>query len=855
MRSVLIRLAAVAAGVAIVASCDARVPTATTFPTAGSSGGGGGGSSTLPVKSSGNAPSIVIDSPVTGTLINVGDSVLVTVGLHDSKSSLKSASIVGMTEKGSVDLGTFQQIPRYKLTPIPGQGTFRAGLRDTTVRRYLQPIAATDTALDSLVIVVIATDSAGGADTATRRINLVAGPKVSVVSPSMGDSIPAGVGLTVAARAQHPDGVQRIDIRVQGEANWPTKLDTSFSQVYTTNPRDITFSAVARIPINAPLRGRITVTATAVDVNRQPGSALPVAAFVRSPNAAIPRVNQTIPPKSEFSDSVVVRATGEAITRVGLIIRDSANVVIQRDSVLLTAPYTANAQATVALGLSPSQQGKKLSITGFAVDQAGRIGYAVPANRQSPEGDFNSALRDTTLVVYGRTYPYPQQGVIGDLAIDAQRGNVFLSNTAFNLLNIWQSSAVAKGFSNSSIPVGSLPWGLFISNNPDTLLVANSGGTNISRVYIGSTDVSSMREDLPNRILTRNTYVYTVTVQKDENTGKIRLNAQGPFSYSDRPQYLAQSKGGRIFFSTRPTASSPVGTVRWLDPSLPVPDPRQIWQYGTYLKSTDQTYALFNVDSIAIGATLPSSAASDTLYIWDHPYGQKTGTIAVLDTIPLNAVAAAVAGGSDAEAVLRLDIGSLPLTDTTFAAASGDRHWVAFGEGHTTGAGRVVMVADSAGLVPSFFSPLVTISDLTDNASEEVFGLALDLTGGTVASHGTQSFFASVSDPFHLRLQGKYDSFDNGAGVTFAPQADGTLTPTNQRLAFVGAQSGIIEVVDIAYYINRGKLQLKYPIYGPLRASAPMPGDPPDVVMKLFAVSQQGLIVIDLTAADIKPGP
>ena len=94
------------------------------------------------------------------------------------------------------------------------------------------------------------------------------------------------------------------------------------------------------------------------------------------------------------------------------------------------------------------------------------------------------------------------------------------------------------------------------------------------------------------------------------------------------------------------------------------------------------TYAIFNVDSLAIGATLPSSSKSDTLFIWDHPYGKRTGTVAVFDTIPLNAIAAAVAGGSDAEAVLRLDISTLPLTDTTFTAASGNRNWVAFGEGH-----------------------------------------------------------------------------------------------------------------------------------------------------------------------------
>jgi hypothetical protein len=845
MRSVLIRLAALAAGVVVVASCDTRLPTTATV-----SPGGGGKSS--PSKTVG--PTVVIDSPLVAALINVGDSVLVTVELHDAKA-LKSASIVGVTQTGSVDLGTFAQKVRYTQVTVPVSGQFRPGLRDTTVRRYLQPVSQADTSLDSLVVIVIATDSAGAADTASTRINIVAGPKVTVVSPTNGDSIPAGVGLNVAARATHPNGVGRIDIRVQGEANWPTKFDTSFTQVYTTNPRDITFNAVARVPINAPLRGRITITATAVDVDRQPGSSSPVAVFVRSANAATPRVTQTVPAKSEFSDSVLVRATGESITTVGLIIRDSSDVIIQQDTVKLPPPFNANVQQEVALNLPPSQQGKKLGITAFAIDQAGRVGYAVPASRSGSEGDRNAALIDSTLVVYGRTYALPRQGTVGDIAVDAPRGNVFLSNTDFNLLEVWQNTTTVKGFAPTGVPVGSLPWGMFVSNNPDTLLVANSGGTNISRVYIGSTAASALHEDLASRILTRNTYVFTINVQKDENTGKIRLTGDGPFSYSDRPQYLAQSKGGRIFYSTRPTPTAPAGTIRWLDPKLPVPDPRQIWQYGTFLKSTDLIYALFNVDSMRIGATLPSSPASDTLYIWDHPYGQKSGVIAVSDTIPLNAISHAVAGGSDAEAVLRLDVSTLPLTDTTFTAASGNRNWIAFGEGHKPGAGRVIMVADSTGPVPNFFSPLVTISDLTDNASEQVFGLALDLTGGTVASHGTQSYFGAVSDPFHLRLQGKYDSFDNGAGIAFHPGADGTLTPAAQRLAFVAASSGIIEIVDVAYYINRGKLQLKNPIYGPLRASLPMPGDPAGVIMKLYAMSKQGLIVIDLTAADIKPGP
>jgi hypothetical protein len=172
-----------------------------------------------------------------------------------------------------------------------------------------------------------------------------------------------------------------------------------------------------------------------------------------------------------------------------------------------------------------------------------------------------------------------------------------------------------------------------------------------------------------------------------------------------------------------------------------------------------------------------------------------------------------------------------------------------------------MMTADSliSGAKPSapeFFSPHVTVVDLTNNASERVFGLALDKTGKTVASHGLQSYFAAADNPFHLRLQGFYDSFDDGAGIALHPEADGFNTsPDTKRLAFVASTSGRVEIVDLAHFNNRGILRLKYPVYGPLRASVPMPGDatsPTPIVLKLFAVTQRGLIVIDLTAADIK---
>ena len=86
--------------------------------------------------------------------------------------------------------------------------------------------------------------------------------------------------------------------------------------------------------------------------------------------------------------------------------------------------------------------------------------------------------------------------------------------------------------------------------------------------------------------------------------------------------------------------------------------------------------------------------------------------------------------------------------------------------------------------------------------------------------------------------------------------ADGTGTPQNERLAFVASANGSIEMIDIAYYdFQRGGLATKYNLYGPLRASLPFPGDDPSVLFKLFGVSSSGLVVIDVTAADILPGP
>jgi hypothetical protein len=871
------QLALVLAAAAALAACDTRTPTGLQVGNPGGTPAGNGGTGTG-TGSDRVRPTVAFETPDSNAVFNLGDSILVRVHARDA-GGLQSMQLSGISIRGSAALGTAVVIPRFEAPTV----TLRPGLKDTTVSRWLKPRVPVDTTQDSLVVVVVTTDQAGNVDSTRRRVNLVSGPKLVLLTPQPGDSVRPGVALNVQLRVTHGSDIGRVTVRVQGEASWPTPLDVTIDSVYNGG-RDVSFQRAVPIPANAPPRGRITITAQAFDVDRTPGSSTPIVVYVQATPAALPRVTQTVPARAEVNDSIVVNAAGDGIRSIGFVVRDSANTIVRRDSVVFRAPFVSPQRAALPLNLPNLTQGQKVTVSSFAWDQNGRAGFSLPANVSTPQGDAARAFSDTTLVVHGRTFALPRAGIAGDIAADASRGNVFVSNTSFNRVEIWQGSRAA--FDASGVAVGSEPWGMSMTaGSNDTLLVANSGGTNISRVFVGSSDPRNIVEDVAGRIKTRNTYLYIVNENRDEATQKIRLTVQGPISYSDRPQYVQQSAGGRIFYSTKPTPTAREGTIRWLDPDakLPVPDPQQVYQYGNFnvgSTASSRQYVIFNVDSVGVSPAPANSAAWDKITFFDHPYGQRSGTLVYTDSvigattvakydsvgkvIGTEQLAGAIVGlhkqgsgadTSDAFAVLGLDVASLALTDTTFVASSADRKWIGFGEGNRSGAGRVMLVNDPNGPLPGFFSPSVTVRDILDNASEPVFGIALDRTGEMLATHGVQSYFAAIGNPFHLRLQGKFDSFDKGAGIAFHPQADLTNAAFNSgtNLAFVASANGTIEIVDATFFTSRGRLQVKNNLYGPLRASLRFPSDPPDVVLKLFGMTTQGLVVIDLTSRDIQP--
>ncbi|HEY5441337.1 MAG TPA: hypothetical protein VIJ90_08665 [Gemmatimonadaceae bacterium] len=825
----------------------------------------------------GEPPKITFKAPGTGATLNIGDSLLVRVDLHDNVG-LKSVKFYGVSPRGDVALGTADTVMRYPAVTAPqGGAVFRASLTDTLdVKRYLKPVAPFDTIPGKLLVYGIVTDAAGNVTIDTVAIQMTKGPNVSLLAPVVGDSLTRGTKLRITVSATSTAGVAKLGFDIASGSTgpvWPTPIALTSYDTTLATPALKTgpYTVDINIPADAPSKGVLTISPHATDVNGQPGAPTPQDFLVRSGFAPPPLVRQQIASRIELADSVTVYASGAALTQVGYVIRDVLNPNTRVDSNSVTASASSFGPTGISFSLATKWQGKRVSISAFARDSAGKIGWAVPVGTSTPVTDTTKMARDTAMIVYGRTYALPaaRNGLIAEVVVDQARGNVFLSNINSSRLEVWQGSS--RQFDATGIFVGSQPWGMTIARtNSDTMYVANSGGTNLSRVYIGAATPSGMKEDLARRIETRISLLYKITEVRDVSTGKIRITVNGPILFSDRPQYIQQAAGanGRLYLSTKPTAASgEKGTIRYLDTKAAAPDQRFILAFAS-AGTDNNSYLVANLDAASVTPAPANSLNNDVLTLCDHASGTKdpqtcassAGGIAdALDSLRF------YVGGTDVDARPNLDETSLGLTDTTYAAASADGQWIAFGEGHRAPYSRAFLLKDD-GTDPNrytYASPALNIQDLINNASDQIFGLALDKTGQMLGLHGGETYFAKVEQPFSQRLQGKYGTFGSGAGIAFHPNADGITTPQTDRLSFIASNNGTIEMVDIAYFTARGSLATKSNLYGPLRASLPFPtdnigippGDPRYIVLKLFGLSPNGLVVIDVTATDIQPGP
>ena len=616
-------------------------------------------------------------------------------------------------------------------------------------------------------------------------------------------------------------------------------------------PRSDTVRFSFTLPPGIAVGASVTITPFAENRDALRGGSDPATVRVApaSPDLLPPLVTQVVPSRLESPDSVELNARdADGLVRIiGFVARDLTGRIVYRTADTLATPAQQLTvrhpwRAPIAL------RGQTLLVTAFATDVAGRTGWAVPAGGSIPLAADTLAKRDPTVYAYGLTYALPEGSLGADIAVDTTRTRVYVSNLLKNQVEAYNYASTLQRL--APVAVGAQPWGMMVDNSGSLLLVANSAGTNISKVSLVD------RLEI-GRVKTTNEWIYDVTYSKDESSGGFKFEVSPPIDYSDRPQFIAQSASGALYYSTRPTETAVPGTLRRLDNFLDVrAEPRQIWQYGAYKKGK---YVILNADFVDV--IKGENGVPDIIIVCDHtpgaaPSSQTCVNAGTIEGAGATLLQAPVNG--NVEAVKDLDVGSLALPDTNFVAVGGDRRRVAFGEGNTGNrAGRILMVFDPTGTPPNAaqYSAPIEVADLTNNASDKVFGVDLNGNSTNLAVHGVETFFADST----LRLQGKFATFNTGAGVAFHPRnIDENTADTTARVVFVASGDRTIQIVDSYSYRLRGRIPLRDNLYGPLRATVPTPAErasDPTLVVKLFGLTPKGLVVIDVRRADVDNVP
>lgn len=692
-------------------------------------------------------------------------------------------------------------------------------------------------------------------------------PVVEILTPATGSQVQAGQRVPIRVAADDEEGVSSVTVRVTGLVN-----QTIFIQFAPPRPSVQADTAIF-VPLGAS--GSIQVGASGVNTKGLAGQASGVSLSVTNTDVLPPWVSLSVEtaPRMEMTDEIKVTVRSYDNPGGSGIVKTALTAIVSntsRSDTLVLSPtdnfvgepsdtavshYAFTPPHVDPLSLPDTLH---LLFFGLAYDDEGNCGGAV-------DGEFtNQVACDTVFVaggehvianavaepreviaVSGRTSLAPGGGVLADLLVDTPRSKVYVSNLSRNRI---QTMEVGPGSWLPEVWVGAEPWGLAMNADGDSLMVANSGGTSISFVSLAG----NPREDLDRRYVTQNNALWEVELTDGKLVSKF-------YDFSDRPQFLAQDAADRILFSTRPTGAAVTGTVRQVInlPSWDSPETR-ILAFVDDLVPSQTTTAIVHVDSVY--------SAGSCVQIWDHKPGFPE-TVVTSGCLDLEGALAAMdvhrsAGNSDIwyEPGYKWELERLAMEDTTFVAASGDREWVAFGEGGTDPdhAGRITLWNSSTSRIDG----RLLVSDLVNNASERVTGLDLNLDGSLGSASGDNASYFWSTD---LRLQGSITKTPvGGAGAvlhpdhpTFSPE-----TPSSEKsLSFVGQSDHTVRILDTAHFTERGQIHIRDMIVGPLRAGPPLPTDndgsgsgcvgPNCVVVKLYGITDAGgVVVIDVRRRD-----
>jgi hypothetical protein len=665
---------------------------------------------------------------------------------------------------------------------------------------------------------------------------------VRVLTPSPGSIASPGLSIPVEVEAAQSTGVTQVGYVVTGV------FADSTGQTYGAPlPDTVVFFDTLAVPAGTP-DGTFQITGVAVDSAGRVGTSTPVTVTVQS------IANDTDPPivtfqvrdRVEVSDSITVRATDPSgITEMSW----SATLLDGTAVGGATTTYSGNLTAvreTYPLNFSFASLPQTLIITAAAVDGAGNAGQA------RVDTAVTAALRaDTILVVYGITKGLPAGGRIVDAIYSESMNEVYLTNVELSRVDVLQ--LVDTSFVSGGIPVGSQPWGIAMwprdANGAagDTVVVANSGGTDLSIVDL------PLRREVRRHALP-NFLVDEVTTELDVTTLVIQIKFTR-HDFSDRPQYLGMTCRPGVgpcdpnqilaVYSTTPTVDQGAfpdrGSVRWENLTSAVPESHFFWEHAEVLPSPE----------------------FDTLRVF----------VDRGPTVPLQEILNPACGRL-------VDMEKLIFRNLTFVRNSGDFSHAFIGEGgvvsgetfaqavgYNTQAGMFSAVCsgdiitgtdtipfsgpleEDLGITPSF-----RVSDFISNTATVVNSIAINFNGFTNMVRTTDSVY--VLDEA-LRLKGLIavggensgmdlnadHAFTAGVGGTPGTWPVGATGDPNDRLTYLASSEPQIEVFDTYFFEPVSIIPIRDPVIGPLRIAEQTTGE-----QILVGVTAYGIVTVQLPA-------
>jgi hypothetical protein len=673
-----------------------------------------------------------------------------------------------------------------------------------------------------------AVDGAGnssGIDTLIMATGNVPPPEVRIISPGSGSSAVVGKSILVTVLGKTALKIRSLGLQTTG----PVVLTDSV--VYSSPLRDsLTMQDTIAIPANAA-PGNLVITPFLRDSlgQRAVGSSITIIVQTAAQVNSVPVVNGYCSSSQAFdnacghgkrvevTDTVHVEADDPSgIAQLGYEVRQTIGGPIDDSGTFLANGQLTFDMRTFAMKLPYTTFPTTVYIQVFAQNTNGVRAYA-----KLPSG---ADRIDTVTVVAGVTRPLPFGGEVADALYHAGKDRLYLTNIRRNQVEVFN---LGDSSFKAPVLVGSRPWGLTVwprdraGAQGDTLLIANSGGTDISYIdlNVGTSGAEVFRYALPNII------VYSVTTV--QSGAGFAFQQRTRFDFSDRPQFPAATcivAGAActevvMAYTTTPTPGQTLpfdksnGTIRW----------ENLTRGVTVAGKTDYHTSHFFFEP-AIGQ---SASRADTLEIIRFDANGIDSTV----ILPYNQLI----GAGPNKYSIEVRLPELGYRDTTFARNSGSFQRAIFGEGGSVLGSRAVAYDVDRGyqltvndpatgvatplLVPVVdkgVSPGTAVADFIANTFAQVKGVAINFDGSLSAIRADSTY---VLNPL-LRLQGILATTASNAGLDFHPLNTGPNSfPLNTRLVFAASSEPLIEIFDTHCYQRVSSIPIRDPIIGPIKAA------------------------------------